>query len=57
MFQVEALCSVAIGHQCFKGSCCLHLQGGVAGARKKGQTYRPGVQERKRSFDNQCCQW
>jgi hypothetical protein len=38
MFQVEVLsvvtpCSVVVGYQRFGGSCCLHLQGEVAGVR------------------------
>jgi hypothetical protein len=26
-------CSVVVGHQCFRGPCCFHLQGEVAGIR------------------------
>jgi len=29
-------CSVAVGHCCFGGPCCLHLEGEVTAARKKG---------------------
>jgi len=27
VFWVVALCSVVVEYQCFKGPCCLHLQG------------------------------
>jgi hypothetical protein len=34
MFQVEVFwvvmpCNVVVGYQCFRGPCCLHLQGEV----------------------------
>jgi hypothetical protein len=45
VFQVVMLCNVVVRYQRFKGSCCLHLQGKVTNAGKKGQIYRPGVQE------------
>jgi len=34
VFWVVTLCGVAIRQQCFRGSCCLHLQGEVHGAGK-----------------------
>jgi len=44
-------CSVAVGYQHFGGPCCLHLQGEVTGAGKRGKIYRPGVEEWKGGFD------
>jgi hypothetical protein len=29
VFWVVMLCSVVVGYQCFRGSCCLHVQGEV----------------------------
>jgi len=31
IFWVVMLCSVVVGYQCFRGQCCLQLQGEVAG--------------------------
>jgi hypothetical protein len=50
VFWVVMSCSVVVGYQHFVASCCLHLQGEVTVARKKGQLYRPGVQEEKGGF-------
>jgi hypothetical protein len=30
VFCVVLLCRVVVGYQCFRGPCCLHLQGEVA---------------------------
>jgi hypothetical protein len=41
-FWVVTLCSVVVGYQCFRGPCCLHLQGEVTGSGKTRHRYRPG---------------
>jgi len=35
VFWVVILCSIVVGHKCFKGPCCLHLQGEVDAMGKK----------------------
>jgi hypothetical protein len=47
MFQVEVFwivtpCGVVIGYQRFRGTCCLHLQGGVTLKRWCPMTLDPG---------------
>jgi len=38
--------SVAVGYQCFRGSCCLHLQDEVTGAGEKGKFIGLGCKKR-----------
>jgi hypothetical protein len=52
MFQVEVFsvmkpCSFVVGYQRFRASCCLHLQGDVAGIGKNGMNHYTASQPRR----------
>jgi len=45
VFCVLMSCSVVVRYQCFTGSCCLHLQGEVAGIGRNGIDLDPDLTE------------
>jgi len=52
VFWVVMLCNGSVQYQCFRGLCCLHLQGEVNGT-GKGHRYKPGGVQEGAKFGSQ----